>query len=114
MQLNPSAADSLAEGLDETLTLQELGIRGALRRAFSSTNIIESSFSLVERICRQVKRWQGRDQRLRWVASALLYAESRWNRVHGYRQMAVLVNALEEAYHLRLRENNLSARTSVA
>lgn len=109
MQLNPTAADSLAEGLDETLTLQELGIRGALRRAFSSTNIIESSFSLVERICRQVKRWQGRDQRLRWVASALLYAESRWNR-----QMAVLVNALEEAYHLRLRENNLSARTSVA
>ncbi len=70
VQVNPSAADSLAEGLEETLTLQELGIRGALRRAFSSTNIIESSFSIVERICRQVKRWRGGHQRLRWVASA--------------------------------------------
>jgi putative transposase len=72
MRSNPSAADSLAEGLEETFTLQELGVRGKLRRSFSSSNIIESGFATVERICTQVKRWHGGDQRLRWVASALL------------------------------------------
>jgi hypothetical protein len=85
---HPSAADSLVERLPETLTLQELGIRGKLRRSFSSTNIIESAFASVDRICLQVKRWQGGDQRLRWVASALLYVESRWNRLHGHSQIS--------------------------
>jgi putative transposase len=101
---NPSAADSLAEGMEETLTLQELGIRGKLRQCFSTTNAIESSFSLVGRVCTQVKRWRGSDHRLRWVASALVYAESRWNRIHGYRQIPFLVNALDNAYQLRMRE----------
>lgn len=86
MRSNPSAADSLAEGLEETLTLQELGVRGKLRRSFS-TNIIESGFATVDRICTQVKRWQGSDQRLRGVVSALVYLESRWNRLQGHRQI---------------------------
>jgi transposase-like protein len=111
---NPSAADSLAEGLEETLTLQELGIRGKLRRSFSSTNTIESCFSVVERICTQVKRWQGGDHRLRWVASALVYVESRWNRLHGFLQIPCLINALESAYQLRLREKRALAHTSAA
>ncbi len=111
---NPSAADSLAEGLEETLTLQELGIRGKLRRSFSSTNIIESCFSTVERICTQVKRWQRGNQRLRWVASSLVYVESRWNRLHGYGQIPALIRALDNAYALRLREKRTLAQTSVA
>lgn len=114
MLSNPSAADSLAEGLEETLTLQELGVRGKLRRSFSSTNIIESGFATVERICTQVKRWQGGDQRLRWVASALIYVESRWNRLHGRHQIPALVSALEAAYQLRLREKRALAQTSAA
>lgn len=114
MRSNPSAADSLAEGLEETLTLQELGIRGKLRRSFSSTNIIESGFATVERICTQVKHWQGGDQRLRWVASALLYVESRWNRLHGHLQIPALMNTLESAYQLRLREKRALAQTSAA
>ena len=65
---NPSAAGSLAEGLEETLTLLELGVTPRLRRSLSSTNGIESSFAMVQEICRQVKRWQGNDHRLRWWA----------------------------------------------
>lgn len=101
VQDNPSAAASLAEGLDQTLTVLELRIAPKLRQSLSSTNGIESSFSVVDRICRQVKRWQGSDHRLRWVASALLFAESHWNRLRGYRHMPALVNALEAAYRLR-------------
>jgi putative transposase len=103
---NPSAADSLAEGLDERLTVLELGVRSRLKRSSASTNIIESCFSTVERICTQVKRWQGGDHRLRWVGSALVFVETRWNRLHGYLQIPALMNALEEAYYLRLREKN--------
>ena len=101
MEVNPSAAASLAEGLDETLTVNDLHLTPRLRQTLSSTNAIESSFSTVAKICLQVKRWQGRDHRLRWVASALLYAESRWNKLHGYRHLPVLVNALHSAYSLR-------------
>lgn len=114
MRCNPSAADSLAEGLEETLTLQELGIRGKLRCSFSSTNIIESSFATVERVCTQVKHWQGGDHRLRWVASALAYVEARWNRLHGHRQIPALLSALANAYALRLREKRLLAKASAA
>jgi transposase-like protein len=94
MEVNPSAAGSLAKGLEETLTVTELRLTPRLRQTLSSTNAIESSFSVVGKICTQVKRWQGSDHRLRWVASALLFAESRWNKLHGYRHMPVLVNAL--------------------
>lgn len=98
---NPSAAGSLAEGLEETLTTLELRVPTRLNRSLSSTNGIESSFSVVERICTQVKRWQGSDHRLRCVASALLFVESRWNKLHGYRHMPVLVNAMFSAHKIR-------------
>ncbi len=101
IEVNPSAAASLAEGLDETLTVLDLRITPRLRQSLSSTNGIESSFSLVERICTQVKRWQGRDHRLRWVASSLLFAESRWNKITGYRHMPLLNRSLEAAFTIR-------------
>ncbi len=99
--VNPSAAASLAEGLDDTLTLLELGVTPKLQQALASTNCIESAFSMVEQICKQVKRWQRGDHRLRWIGSALLYGESRWNRIRGYRHIPVLVRALDAAYRLR-------------
>jgi transposase-like protein len=95
MELNPSAARSLEEGLEDTLTVHRLRLPDGLRRNLSNTNLIESAFSVVETVCRNVKRWQGGDQYLRWVASGLLWAESRWNRIHGYRQLPILVKELE-------------------
>jgi len=71
---NPGAAASLVEGLDETLTLPDLRITRRLRKTLCSTNAIESGFSTVAKICQQVKRWQGSDHRLRWVASDNLFA----------------------------------------
>lgn len=97
MDLNPSAARSLEEGMPETITMHRLRLPYALRRSLSSTNLIESAFSTVEKVCRNVKRWHGGDQYLRWVASGLLWAESRWNRIHGYRQIPILVKELELA-----------------
>jgi putative transposase len=110
MEVNPSAAASLAEGLDETLTLLDLQIRHKLRQCLSTTNGIESGFSTVDRICRQVKRWQGSDQRLRWIGSALLFAESRWNRIHGFTHLPMLVSAIENDYQRRLQTKQVVLR----
>jgi putative transposase len=97
MDLNPSAARSLHEGMQESLTIHRLRVPPRLRTSFASTNLIESAFSIVETVCRNVKRWQSGDQHLRWVASGLLWAESRWNRVHGYREIPILIKELELA-----------------
>jgi putative transposase len=97
MDLNPSAAHSLEEGMEDTLTVHRLRLPAKLRRTLSNTNVIESAFSTVETVCRNVKRWQGGDQYLRWVASGLLWAESRWNRIHGHREIPILVKELELA-----------------
>jgi hypothetical protein len=91
----------------------ELRLPRKLRETFSSTNCIESGFSIVEHICQQVKRWQGSDHRLRWVGSALLFAESRWNRIQGYRHMQMLTNALNAAYQLRCAHNHAALKAQV-
>lgn len=57
-QLNPSAARSLAERMEETLTLHRLGIPEELRVSLRTTNIIESSLSQVDNLTRRVKRWR--------------------------------------------------------
>src|SRR4030095_1271687 len=97
MQLNPSAAGSLEEGREETLTMQRLRMPPRLRPSLASTNLIESTFSMVETVCRNVKRGQDGDQYLRWVGSGLLLAEPRWNRIHGYREIPLLVKEMELA-----------------
>ena len=89
-RINPSAAHSLEEGLEETLTVHRLGVGERLRRTLSSTNPIESCLSTVERVARNVKRWREGDQSLRWTATGLLEAEKRFHRIKGYREIGVL------------------------
>lgn len=95
MDLNPSAARSLEEGLEETLTVHRLRVPQKLRLTLASTNVIESAFSIVEQVCRNVKRWHGGDQRERWVGSGLLVAEKQFRRVKGYKYIPALVRQLE-------------------
>ena len=95
MDLNPSAARSLEEGLEETLTVHRLHLPSRLRKSLASTNVIESAFSVVERVCANVKRWHGGDQRERWVGSGLLVAEPQFRRVQGYKQIPILLRELE-------------------
>lgn len=94
LRLNESAANSLEEGMEDTLTVHRLGLPEILRKSFSSTNLIESAFSLGRTVMRNVKRWTDSKQRQRWTATALLEAEQRFRHVKGYRSMAILVNAL--------------------
>jgi putative transposase len=94
MDLNPSAARSLNEGLEETLTVHRLQVPLPLRKTLACTNVIESAFSIVERVCSNVKRWHGGDQRERWVGSGLLLAEKQFRRIQGYKQIPTLLREL--------------------
>src|SRR6516165_3394841 len=95
-RINPSAARSLAEGMEETLTVHKLRVPELLRKSLASTNIIESAFSVAEELCRRVKRWREGDHRQRWAGSALLLAESKFRRVRGYKEISALLAALAD------------------
>lgn len=93
--VNESAARSLAEGLEETLTLHRLGVAGELGRSFKTTNMLESVMAQVEQRTGKVDRWRTSDQKQRWLASALLDIEPRLRRVRGYRALPKLREALQ-------------------
>jgi transposase-like protein len=93
---HPSAAASLREGLDETLTVLRLGIGPALRKSLATTNPIESTFSTVRRVSRRVTRWPSGTMALRWALAGITEAEKTWRRVMGKADMPKLVTALRE------------------
>jgi len=95
MDLNPSAARSLGEGMEETLTVHRLHLPVQLRKTMASTNVIESAFSTVEKVCKNVKRWHNGDQRERWVGSGLLVAENQFRRITGYKLIPLLMETLK-------------------
>jgi putative transposase len=92
---HPGAAASLGEGLQETLTLTRLGIRGRLKKTLASTNPIESMIEIIRRTSRNVKRWQSGDMCLRWTAAGMLEAETQFRKVVGYADLAKLALAVE-------------------
>jgi putative transposase len=92
---HPGAAGSLREGLEETLTLQGLGVTGTLYRSLRSTNAIENLNGSVVRFCRNVRRWKDGAMLLRWIGSALHEAQGGFRRVKGFRDMKHLVAALD-------------------
>lgn len=91
---NQSAARSLAEGLEETLTLHRLGVFPVLGESFKTTNCLESINAAVEARCAKVDHWVNSSQRQRWLAAALWDIEPRLRRVKGYRHLPKLRIAL--------------------
>jgi transposase-like protein len=94
-RINPDAASSLREGLEETLTVVRLGVPGVLRRSLATTNPIESALSVARRVTARVTRWRDGDMRRRWCVAGLLRAESKFRRLKGHREMPTLLRALE-------------------
>ena len=92
---NQSAAHSLSEGMEETLTLHRLGVYAVLGKSFKTTNCLESVNSLVEERCGKVDAWKNSSQRQRWLATALLEIEPRLRRVRSYQRLAQLREALK-------------------
>jgi putative transposase len=96
---HPSAAESVREGLEETLTIIALGLADALRRSLSTTNAAESLISRTRHVKRNVKRWRGGQMVLRWVAAGVLEAVKGFRRLKGHKEMPTLVAALRARDH---------------
>ena len=95
-KINPDAAASLKEGLEETLTVHRLGITGLLRKSLATTNPLESCFSGVRTTTGRVKHWRGDDMAQRWAVAALLRAEKKFRRVKGYKELPKLAAVLQQ------------------
>ena len=91
---HPSAAESIKEGLDETLTVLALHLSEALRRSLVTTNAAESLISRTRQVKRNVKRWRGGQMVVRWVAAGVLEAVKGFRRLKGCKAMPQLVAAL--------------------
>ena len=94
-QTHPGAAASLREGLEETLTLQRLGVTGALYRTLRSTNAIENLNGLVGHFVRHVRRWRDGRMLVRWIAAGLHEARRSFRRVRGHADLAALVRTID-------------------
>jgi transposase-like protein len=92
---HPGAAGSIREGLDETLTILELGLSGWLAKTLRSTNPIENLHSTLGRISRNVTRWRGGSMARRWAVAGLLEAEKKFRRIKGHASMPHFLAALD-------------------
>jgi len=93
--INQSAARSLEEGMEETLTLHKLGLFKKLGRSLKTTNCIESVMSLIEQKTQKVDYWRNSNQMQRWLATALLDIEPRLNRISGHKYLPHLREAIQ-------------------
>lgn len=99
-KINLSAANSLEEGMEETLTIHRLGLLEELGRSFTTTNMIESLNSQLAKHLRNVKNWVNSEMKSRWVATALLEIETRVRRVNNHNKLHLLKTALKVELNL--------------
>ncbi len=93
---HPKAAASLREGLEETFTINHLGLSPRLRKCLATTNIVESSLSGVEGRTGRVTRWRSGEMALRWAAAAALETEKNFRKIIGHEDLWMLKAALDE------------------
>jgi len=93
--INRSAANSLMEGLEETLTMHRLGMIKHFATSFTTTNCIENLNSQLTKYIRKVKRWMSSDQRYRWVVLGMMEAENHMRKIQNYKKLYLLKNAIQ-------------------
>jgi len=110
---HPSAAASLREGLDETLTVMRFGVPAGLERVLSTTNAIEFVNSRIRKTTHNVTKWTGGTMVLRWVAVALVEVSKTFRKLRGYKAMPTLLAALR-AHEATLDPNPIDQSTQAA
>lgn len=112
--INPSAARSLDEALEEILLMHRLDVPSDLRRVLSTTNGIENLFSVLRHREKNLKNYnpnykgkpvkKGLSQR--WLATCLLNAENGFKRVKGYADIAAVVTSIRK-YHQEIVDGDM-------
>ena len=106
-KLNVAAANSLWEGLEETLTIHHLGLSPEVARSLSTTNCIEGVMSQLGSYTDKVDRWHNSDQILRWTGMSLMDIEPRLHRIYGYGYLKVLRFKLLETIEERTGKKSM-------
>ena len=103
--LNRTAARSLTEGLEQTLTLHRLGMFEQLGASLKTTNTIENLNSQLNKYIGRVKRWHNSEQRYRWIACGLVEVETNMRRISNYSELPNLKARLKKEVR-SYRENS--------
>lgn len=106
-RVNISASRSIREGMSELLTLHRLNLIEDFGRSFSTTNVIESLNSHIEKFISKVKNWKTSDQRYRWIASALVEIELRLNKVNNYSKLDKLKEIISAEVNSRIMNKKM-------
>jgi len=99
-RINRTAANSLREGLEETLTLHRLGLTVELGKSLNTTNSIENVNSKLASYLRKIKYWKTSDMLARWVAMGLIESELRMRKINNYQKLYLLRDALKKELKL--------------
>jgi len=105
-KINRSAANSLDEGLKETLTLHRLGLVEQLGKSLLTTNVIENLNSQLGGYVRKVKNWSSSKMRARWMAASLMQIEVRMRRINNYEKLNLLRTAIKS--ELKLEQEKIA------
>lgn len=112
-KVNTSAANSLLEGIEETLAIHQLGLSSELAKSLSTTNCIESVMSQLGQYTDKVDRWHNSNQILRWTATGLMDIEHRLHKIVGFRYLHVLRIKLREIVRQRLQKESKTKDTEI-
>jgi len=96
---HPGAIASLREGMEETLTVQRLGLEGALARTLRATNPIENLNGAVAHHTRNVRRRRDGQMLIRWIGAALLEATRGFRRARISRPAEALYRLATPSYN---------------
>lgn len=104
--INPSAANSLLEALEEILTMHRLNVPEELRVVLSTTNGIENLFSTLRHREKNLKNYSPmyrgkpvkKNVSQRWFATVLLNAEAGFKRVKGYRDIPAVIASIRKLH----------------
>lgn len=105
----PDAAASLLEGMEETFTVNKLGLTPALIRSLATTNPIENPNGTVRRVTRRVTRYRDDDMVRRWTATGFLEAEKHFHKIGGAKDLWILASALHRPVEKTVDHNLKSA-----
>ena len=105
-QVNESAARSLEEGMEETLTLHRLGLFPLVGRSLKTTNCLESVNAMAEERCGRVDCWKNSRQKHRWLASALIDIEPRLRKLIGWDHLPKLREAIMKELKIKKSESS--------
>lgn len=94
-RVNESAYRSFCEGLDEVLVPLLIEDR-ELRRFFSTTNPLESVFSMIRLKTGRVRRWRNANSVMHWISSAYRQQRGNLRKLRGYKN-------IDELYKLSSR-----------